>query len=285
MKNAQKHKITTSDGQKLAVWHLAPKEDTKKHILLIHGTFSNRSAFTGLVQYLLSHGYQCWVLEWRGHGESETSKEPYDMETVARYDIPAVFDFLTSKGVKRVDCVTHSGGGLSLAIFLTESFAEHKLINSITMFACQAFGSDQRKRNYIKVFLGKYVSKALGYVPGKFAGVVGENESFYMMEQWFAWNLSGRFISREGENIAEKMAQVKIPVFAICAEGDTHIAPPSGCLAFLNCFQNPKNKYLVCGETTGFSENFNHSRILQSRNAKTEVWPIVLDWIGQNHDQ
>lgn len=288
MKNAHQHTIFTNDGQELALWCLQSKssvvDPVEKDILLIHGTFSNHTAFTGITQYLVKNGYRCWILDWRGHGESQDSKKHYDMETVGRYDIRAAFDFLDEQGVRQLDCITHSGGGISLTIFLTENEHEQKMINSITMFACQAFGCAQRKRNHVKVFLGKQISKTLGYVPGKFAGVKGENESYYMMEQWFNWNLSGRFISREGIDIGRKMSNIRTPVFAISADGDIHIAPPSGCLAFMNTFQNPNNRFIRCGTNSGFSEEFNHSRVLQSRNAAKEIWPLVLDWVGQNQD-
>lgn len=257
----------------------------ERNILLIHGTFSNRKAFTGITECLVKNGYRCWVLEWRGHGESGDTQHLYDMETVARFDIPAAFNFLAEKGITTFDCITHSGGGIALTIFLTENDDAQKSVNSITMFACQAFGSVQRKRNHVKVFLGKNISRLLGFVPGKFAGVKDENESYFMMQQWFDWNLSGRFISRDGTNIGAKMPNVKTPIFAIAAEGDRHIAPPSGCKAFMDCFQNPGNRFLECGTSHGFSEDFNHSRILQSRNAEREVWPLLLDWVGQNHDR
>ncbi|MEO0585318.1 MAG: alpha/beta hydrolase, partial [Bacteroidota bacterium] len=68
-------------------------------------------------------------------------------------------------------------------------------------------------------------------------------------------------------------------IFAICGAGDQFIAPPVGCQQFLAAFDNPQNQFLLCAKAHGFTENYNHSRILHSRTASREIYPLVLDWI------
>jgi len=77
------------------------------------------------------------------------------------------------------------------------------------------------------------------------------------------------------------MEKIKIPILSICGGGDTFIAPKEGCEKFLNAFQNPKNKLLYCTKSNGYKEDYNHSRILQSRNSKAEIWNIALGWLKE----
>ena len=276
------HRIKTQDGQELALWYQEPKMAKVGDVLLIHGTFSDRNIFWGLKDYLATQGYGCWLLEWRGHGESARAKEKYDMEVVGREDIKGAMDYLAGKGIQRLHCITHSGGGIALTIFLIENPEAHDIVNSITMFACQSFGANTGWKNYMSILVGKYISKALGYTPAKLAASNQENETYHMMQQWFDWNLSGRFLSRGGKDYRAFMPSLRMPIFSICAQGDRFIAPPSGCRLFIDAFENERNSFLVCGQETGFNENFNHSRVVLSRDAEKQIWPLVLDWINMN---
>ncbi len=277
-----RHCVQTQDGQELALWYQEPKASKVGDILLIHGTFSDRSIFLGLKDYLAEQGYGGWLLEWRGHGESALANEKYDMEVVGREDIKGAMDYLGEKGIGPLHCITHSGGGIALTIFLIENPQAHEIVRSITMFACQSFGANTGLKNYMSILAGKYISKVLGYTPAKLAASNHKNETYHMMQQWFDWNLSGRFLSRRGKDYRAFMPSLRIPIFSLCAQGDRFIAPPSGCRLFLDAFQNESNTFLVCGQETGFNEDFNHSRVILSRNAEKEIWPLVLDWINAN---
>ena len=105
------------------------------------------------------------------------------------------------------------------------------------------------------------------------------DETHHTMKQWFDWNLSKQFLSDDGSDFVPKMASIKAPILSVVGAGDTFIAPPSGCKKFLKTFKNPNNKFLLCSKKFGFKENYNHPRILHSRNASVEVHPLVLEWI------
>ena len=84
-----------------------------------------------------------------------------------------------------------------------------------------------------------------------------------------------------GIDYEKEMSKIKIPILSICAKGDNLIAPKIGCEMFLDAFQNPKNKLLFCSIENGFKEDYNHSRVLQSRNSRAEIWPLVADWLEE----
>lgn len=67
--------------------------------------------------------------------------------------MPAVFEYLfTIEKIKNLDCITPSGGGICLTMFLIWNQTYIKRINSITMFGCQSCEVCFNKKNYIKVW-------------------------------------------------------------------------------------------------------------------------------------
>ena len=115
-------------------------------------------------------------------------------------------------------------------------------------------------------------------MPAKIFGLE-HDETYYTMKQWINWNLSKRFLSDSGKDYVFEMPKITTPILSIVGAGDTMIAPKSGCEKFLNAFQNPKNKLLYCGKATGYREDYNHSRILHSKNSRAEIWETVANWI------
>ncbi len=223
-------------------------------------------------------------MEWRNHGNSSKSKHPFNFETIATYDLKATFQFLyTNQNIKALDCLTHSGGGIALTMYLIQNPSATQKINSITLFGVQAFGAGTTTMNRLKIKSSKYVSAVLGKVPAKTAGSSEHSETYYTMKQWFNWNLSQQFIGNTGFNYQDKMHTIKTPILSICAKGDRFIAPKQGCERFLNAFKNDANQLLYCSKANGNLEDYNHSRILKSQNAKRELWPIVEHWITQSN--
>ena len=103
------------------------------------------------------------------------------------------------------------------------------------------------------------------------------------MKQWFDWNLRKKFDSTDKKfDYKINMVTVKTPIYSISAKGDTFIAPSVGCKMFLESFNNPDNIFKVYSTDNGDLENYDHSRIIMSRNSAKEVWPSVLKWIEKN---
>ena len=153
------------------------------------------------------------------------------------------------------------------------------------MFACQAYGAATTPKAFTKVLLSKTMTLTLGYLPAIRLKLGPINESYYTMKQWFNWNLGRNFHSTDGKfDYRQHMQQMTMPIYSIAATGDDFVAPPSGCLLYLNDYQNPNNQFREFGVDNGDLDNYSHSRILMSRNAAKEIWPTVLAWI-EKHNQ
>jgi predicted alpha/beta hydrolase len=274
--------IQTEDNESIALWKLNSEKVLDKHVFLTHGTFSNKKICDGIAKYLTEKGFTCWIMEWRNHGKSSKTKRKFNFETIAKYDLTSTFEFLFGTlNLKSIDCLTHSGGGIILTIFLINNPKYNSKINSITLFGVQAFGAGDKLSSRIKIVLSKYLTALIGKVPSKTAGSTEHSESYYTMKQWFNWNLNQNFIGENGFNYLGKMSEIKVPILSICAKGDDFIAPKIGCEKFLNAFENDTNKLLYISKENGNLENYNHSRILKSKNSKEEIYPKVEQWINE----
>lgn len=310
------HLVTTKDGEKIAVWHLAARvkadyvsqasavdnpsihvKAKSQNILLIHGTFSDKRVSLGIAGYLAKLGHNCYIMEWRGHGTSSTPKDKFNFETVAFYDIEASLHYLFEQlKLDNLHVVTHSGGGIGLTMCLTQNQHYINKISSISMVACQAYGAVLNRQSYSKIFLLKTLTRWLNHLPAKRLKLGPINESYYTMSQWYNWNLNKNFhsnLSQKNLNMAgftDKtdfdyrllMPSITIPIYAISAKGDHFIAPPSGCQLFLNDFNNPANAFREFSSTNGDLEDYNHSRVILSSNAAKEIWPTIAAWIEQH---
>jgi len=274
--------VQIKDEATLALWKYdAEENEVGKNVFLTHGTFSNKKICLGITEYLLSHGYTCWVLEWRCHGESAKMKDPGNFEKLGKEDLELGLRYLFDVvKIKKLDCVTHSGGGISLVINLITYPRNREKINSIVFFGCQSFAAGYKRRNYWNIYIAKYISQILGYIPAKMLGLP-HNESYQFMKQWFDWNLSKSFIGEDERDFAKEMPVITIPVLSVCGYGDNFIAPVSACQMFLSKFKNDLNQLLPCGKLTGYSEDYNHSRLIYSRPAKKEIYPKVLEWLKE----
>ena len=89
------HLITTKDDEKIAVWKVVDTiEDSTiantlenslpsikpQNIFLTHGTFSDKQTCLKIAEYLASLGHHCYIMEWRGHGDSSMPKEEFNFE-------------------------------------------------------------------------------------------------------------------------------------------------------------------------------------------------------------
>jgi predicted alpha/beta hydrolase len=262
---------------------LDAEKTSDKHIFFTHGTFSNRKVCDGIASYLTERGFTCWIMEWRNHGKSSKTTENFNIETIAKFDMKSTFDFLfNNQKLKNIDCLLHSAGGIILTMFLINNPNYTSKINSITFFGVQAFGAGEKLNNKIKIYFSKYLTAILGKVPSKTAGSTEHSESYYMMKQWFNWNLNKNFMGENNFNYLNKMSEINIPILSICAQGDTFIAPKEGCDLFLKAFKNERNKMILFSKENRNLENYNHGRILKSKNAKKEIYPIVENWIYNN---
>lgn len=237
--------------------------------------------------FLTNNGYTCYILEWRNHGDSDKTNQLFDFETIALYDIKATFDYLRYElGVKHIHAITHSGGGIGLAIFLSRYPNFCTYIKTMTLVACQAFGASYNYFAYMRLLFFKYLTKIIGFVPARSLRLGVADENYHTMKLWFDWNLNKKFDSRL-DNVDYKILikNISVPIYCICAYGDKMIAPSVGCYQFFRLFTHHDSQFEEFSIKSGHLDDYTHARIMLSKNASKEVWVKILAWIERYDKQ
>ena len=80
--------VEMESGGKIALYRLNNSDPIGLPLIIVHGTISNSEAVRGLGRYLTQLGFDCWLLEWGGHGQSTAFNKRQDFEYPAFNDLP-----------------------------------------------------------------------------------------------------------------------------------------------------------------------------------------------------
>ncbi len=91
---AERLTATTRDGQQLALWLVRASGRARGAVLLLHGLGANRFAFhwpgRSIAEFLASEGFDSYVGELRGAGESAPHLTTWDFHDYLEQDVPAL---------------------------------------------------------------------------------------------------------------------------------------------------------------------------------------------------
>jgi len=250
-------------------------------VILTHGTFSNARICLALASYLASIGLRCWVLDWRGHGESGAAPRQTTFDSVAQLDVPAVLQaVLEQVGPRPVFWLGHSGGGLMGAMWAARNVdLAHIRLRGLLMLGSQATLAGAGLHNRLVIRGIDFLMSAIRSAPGHYLGLGPEPENPQLMRQWCRWNIEGKFSGDDGFDYAAALRRVQIPVLALSGAGDAFIAPSDGCRRLAYAFGGPDITFHECGIATGFAENYTHDRLILSKPASLEIWPMLASWM------
>lgn len=275
-------RVRTDDGVSLAlhrfpgcgaIWQDHP-------VLLTHGTFSNGKVCAGLAEYLAGYGFDCWVLELRGHGESERGSVNADFERLAMFDVPAGFHaVLRATEKQQVFLLAHSGGGFVLAMYLARHPEVREQVRGLVTLASQTTEAPATLRGRLNATRIMLVNNLAGPARHRLLAFGPEDEFPAIVNQWFRWNWSGRWLGNDGFDYLDAVKSITIPTLWFAGTGDRYIAPASGCRRICEAFGSADKQFVECGKATGFSEDYDHPRIIVSRPARQEIWPRILQWL------
>jgi len=119
------HEIPTEDGMNLIMTHKKPVgKKSVAPVIFVHGLGQNRYSWTltkrSMENYFVSHGFETFNVELRGHGLSRAngSDVPSSFESYLFYDIPAVMNTVQRiTGGRKAFYYGHSlGGAISYCI-------------------------------------------------------------------------------------------------------------------------------------------------------------------------
>lgn len=270
----------TRDGLELVLQRFGTDTGSAPAVILTHGTFSNGKLCLKLARHLADAGFDCWVLDWRGHGQSESDTGHCDYEQLAIRDVEAAVDHVRQQTRNaRVFWVGHSAGGVLPFIYLARHPDRVRSFAGIVALGSQTTHAGRGVLAKLLLGVGKGLTTALGKAPGKLFRLGPEDEKVELMAQWFRWNSSGQWIGRDGFDYGSQLAAVDVPVLCFAGHGDTRIAPLAGCRALYDRLGSTDKTFVGCGVSEGFATDYTHAGLIAGPHAAAEVWPKIENWL------
>jgi len=270
----------TEDGVKLALHRVRGDIRQDPPVILTHGTFSNAQVCRLLARYLAREGFDCWILELRGHGASEAGVRPPDFERFGLYDVPTTLDAVRRRTRREtVFWVGHSGGGLVLLMHLARFPESCGQIRGIVTLASQATDAGATLHGKAKILLSAAATNLLGRAPGKMLRLGPQDEFRAVMNQWFRWNWTGRWTGTDGFDYLMALQRIEVPVLCFAGGGDRFIAPYAGCRRLYDALGSLDKRMVLCARSEGYGEDYTHARIIASRRSQQEIWPMIAEWL------
>lgn len=262
-------------------------EDKGIPVVLLHGSFTNRRFWLspkgwGLAAYLVKQGFDVWVPEMRGHGLSPQN-ETYKANSVyhyAKYDLPAINNFILEQSGHKPHWLGHSLGGLTIAASLGADWLKQDDVASAILLAAQVQKAHWAIKLPIVNALARLWFSRKPFLSPKGLNNGPEVEPSGIVVEYFYWHrLFGGWKAKDGTNYWDGLKTVKVPIMGIGSEGD--IGDPSRyCERLTNQFASSKNRYVCLGGRNKNSRLFGHVDMVVSREAENEVWPLIPRWIG-----
>lgn len=254
-------------------------------VVLLHGSFSNRRFWysprgLGLGAYLARAGFDVWIAEMRGHGLSPRNRHYRDNSVAqyARYDLPAIADFVLEQTGQAAHWLGHSLGGVVLAAALGGGYLDEHRARSASLFGSQvSLGYWPLKLPPVEWGL-RLLLRPFPYLSGRRLKRGPEDEPIGIAREFLRWQgLFGRF-AEPGRDWWKGLAEVRLPLLAVSAADDRQ-DPAWACRKLLQQCGQANTAFLLLSKANGFSSDFGHVEMLVSKEAQTEVWPLVAHWL------
>ncbi len=268
-------------------------------VFMLHGTVENGRIFysrngKGLAPFLASKGYDVFVADLRGRGESTPAisrDSSYGLSESIREEIPAFLNEIKKlRGNARQHWVAHSWGGILMLCY----FARQPLIPNISSLI--SFGSKRRitiggVRKFLTVnILYNFVFKLLiamsGFVDLKKLGSRKENETKKSRQQTFDWVTKKEWKDEDGFDYASALRNVNVPPsLFIAGAGDKVLGNPKDVKVLMEEISGSSARFYLASRSNGNMHDYDHVSMLTHPDAPRDHFQVVLQWLKENDSQ
>lgn len=317
----ERHTVRTADGWNLALYrYRASGEPCHPYpVVMGHGLCGSHFIFDVHEQYsmaraLATRGFDVWLVDLRGRGESWPDAGPDDslqwtFDDFVALDIPAALAFVCE--------LTDT----------TEAYWVGTEMSGIALYALPLAGTTPHLRG--GVTLGSpAVTPAHGQVPGvttelpprqgtrypfsmvkEVGPILAAQQSEYIessfrpanidwvvaaryfrygvpdectavIDQFKEWMATASMRTIDGSIVySDRLDQFTLPVLLLAGAHDLQ-RPPEGVQATFNAIGSTDKTFVLAGVANGFSVDSGHDDLLTGLHSPAEIYPIIADWLA-----
>ena len=280
--NEELHIVKMETGGRIALHRLFTGRPIGSPVIIAHGSISNAETVRPLGNFLAERGFDCWLLEWAGHGQSEPATPRQDFEYPAFHDLPvAVGTVLERTQRPRLLWVAHSGGGHLPLMYLARHPDKQSKFAGIVTLGTQSTHATPRFRDKFAGAVLWCITILLDRTPKAILPLGNEPEPTRLLLQWVEWNMKQRWLGADGHDYMTGLSKVTVPA-AVVAGGRDIVAPAAGCKAIYDAIGSSDKLWILCAQSHGFSTDLAHAQLIRGTVAHTEVFPKLVAWL-QDH--
>lgn len=277
-----RHFIKMQRGGRIALHRLTREHTTGVPVIVAHGTISNADTVRTLGRHLADNGFDCWLLEWAGHGHAEPASPKQNFEYPAFNDLPAAVEaVLEHTQQQQVLWVAHSGGGHLPLMYLSRHPEQQSQFAGIVALGTQSTHAAPRFREHFAGMVLWGITMMLNRTPRVILPLGNEHEPTRLLLQWAKWNMRGQWRGADGFDYMSALSHITVPAAIVAGENDT-VAPVDGCRLIYDALGSPLKTWILCAESTGFSKDLAHGQLIRGPVAQNEVFPRLVEWL-RNH--
>jgi polyhydroxyalkanoate synthase subunit PhaC len=302
----------TADGVDLALYRQRGRGGPP--VLLLHGLSANRLTFDfpgrSLAAYLADHGFDAYVAELRGSGQSGRPSS-WDLDDYVTLDLPAIVAAIReASGHDRLHWIGHSLGGILLFAYAAHHGDAH-LASGVTIGSALDYTAGSTSFKGLRHLL-PYVEGA-GLLPWHalthfLAPACGRFRNPYEAFQLNAANIEpevvrtlfahafeaipgallaslastfsdGGFASRDGSILyMERAAELRGRVCLVAGAADRQCSIET-VEATSRLLHAAKVEVRRFGRDFGHRHDYGHFDLIIGRHAPQEVWPGIISWL------
>jgi predicted alpha/beta hydrolase len=260
-------------------------------VFMVHGSIENGKIFysssgKGLAPFLASKGYDVFVADLRGRGESKpsvNSNSDFGLEEILETDFPLYINKIQEiKGSLPQVWVSHSWGGVLMMAYLA------KKINDVSISSMVFFGTKRRisifslKKLFMIDFswnlLAKLFIKIYGYLPAKKLKLGSDDETKNTHHQTNHWVISKKWLHwKNGFDYKKALQNIKLP--PITGANDSVLGHPKDVQELMHEASVKKYVFKIIGKKQGHLHDYDHITLLTHPDAPKDHFVEVLNFI------
>ncbi len=196
------HLLEMEHGGRIALHRLYADRPTGPPVIIAHGTISNAETVRTLGMFLVERGFDCWLLEWAGHGHSVPASPKQNFEYPAFHDLStAVRAVLHRTQQPRVLWVAHSGGGHLPLMYLTRHPEKQSRFAGIVTMGTQSTHAAPRFREKTVGVVLWCITMLMNRTPKAILPLGNKPEPTRLLLQWAEWNMKQRWLGADGTRL------------------------------------------------------------------------------------
>ncbi len=322
----EQHTVATSDGAELVLHRHGVQGGVP--VVIVHGISSNHHCWDlaegrSLGAFLAAQGIDAWLLDLRGHGDSQKKVgggrlwSGWTVDDYGRQDLPAAIDYVrTATSRARVGLVGHSLGGMVAAIYASShpggddsllalvavaspmDFSDPDPLLTTSLWAARLYGP------FLPVIPSPLAARIQGALPGRLTPVddllfndLSEPMRGLMYQRVVSPLVGGELrqfgqILRTGSFTASDggvdypgiLDRIKTPTLVIAGRAD-RVAPPDRVLAYFKGVGAEEKRFVIAGRAFGFAADYGHLDLTLGDHAEKEIFPLIAQWVNRPQEE